>query len=276
MSMSISNPMVSVERRMKLSIIIPTFNSSELIKRALDSIVNQTFEDWEVLVMDGASTDTTADVIKSYGDERIKFFSEPDAGIYDAMNKGIVKAQGEWLYFMGCDDYLLNNSVLNDVFSQAIDGYDVVYGDVESNLSEKNRGEWTLETLEYNRCHQAIFYKRTIFDKIGNYTLKYKIYADHYLNLKWFLDTSIQKKYIGIKIAHFSLNGISSQQISDGFYDDFYADMIENHFKILPIHIKIKYIEKSILHSSDKINKLKYKLLLYLVLIYKRVFYNER
>ena len=102
---------------MKLSIIIPTYNSASVLAKALDSIVKQNFTDWEVLVMDGVSTDNTIKVAQSYNDSRIHIFSEPDKGIYDAMNKGIEKAQGEWLYFLGSDDWLLNGNVFDSLFS---------------------------------------------------------------------------------------------------------------------------------------------------------------
>lgn len=257
---------------MKLSIVIPTYNSSKVIKRALDSIVNQTMQDFEVLVMDGASTDNTGEIVASYNDDRIKFYSEPDKGIYDAMNKGIAKAQGEWLYFIGSDDWLLDNNVLQSVFSLNIDQYDVVYGDVESDLSEKNRGKWTFYTLEYNRCHQAIFYRKNIFDKIGDYTLKYKIGADHDLNLKWFLNPEIKNVFINQKIAHFSTGGFSKEQGDDGFFDDFYSNILHYHFRKLPIGVKINILEKAILRTPNKMCKFVMKFQLFIVRIYKKLF----
>ena len=257
---------------MKLSIIIPTFNSERFIKRCLESIIRQTMREFEVLIMDGVSSDKTLSLIAELNDSRIKVFSEPDKGIYDAMNKGIEKAYGEWLYFIGSDDYLLNSDVLKNVLSQLTDDYDVVYGEVESDLSDKNRGEWTMETLEYNRCHQAIFYKRSIFDKIGVYTLKYRILADHDLNLKWFLRSEIKKKHIDIYIAHFASGGCSCGSSDDGFYNDFYADMLKKHFHILPIAVKIKYIEKAIMHAKSFTKKLFLRLLLYSVRVYKKIF----
>ena len=148
---------------MKLSIIIPTYNSASVLPKALDSIVGQTFGDWEVLIMDGVSTDDTLKVAQSYNDSRIRINSEPDKGIYDAMNKGIGKARGEWLYFLGSDDWLLNDNVLHDVFAQDADSYDVVYGEVEApHLASNHSGEWTLQTIDRNRCHQAILYRRQV------------------------------------------------------------------------------------------------------------------
>ena len=114
----------------RLSIIIPTFNSAKTLSRCLDSVISQSFTDWEVLMMDGVSNDDTIKIASSCQDSRIRIYSEPDKGIYDAMNKGIDKSRGEWLYFLGSDDYLFNSHSLEDVFKNDIEKYDVVYGDV--------------------------------------------------------------------------------------------------------------------------------------------------
>lgn len=197
---------------MKLSIIIPTFNSASTLQSALDSIICQTFTDWEVLVMDGVSTDNTVEIAQSYNDSRIRIYSEPDKGIYDAMNKGIKKAQGEWLYFLGSDDWLLNDNVLNEVFVQdGIDGCDVVYGEVDApHLASNHSGEWSLQTIDRNRCHQAIFYRRKVVRRFGGYDTKYKIWADYDLNLKWFFDKKVKKRHVPTVIAHYSEGGYSS------------------------------------------------------------------
>lgn len=196
---------------MKLSIIIPTYNSASVLPKALDSIVNQTFTDWEVLIMDGVSNDDTIKVAEAYNDSRIRIYSEPDNGIYDAMNKGIKKARGEWLYFLGSDDWLLNDNVLHNVFAQGTDSYDVVYGEVDApHLASNHSGEWTLQTIDRNRCHQAIFYRRSVVRRLGGYNTKYKIWADYDLNLKWFFDKKVKKKHIPTVIAHYAEGGYSS------------------------------------------------------------------
>ncbi|MDR2410857.1 MAG: glycosyltransferase, partial [Bacteroidales bacterium] len=84
-----------------LSIIIPTYNSSKTINRCLDSILCQSYSNYEILVMDGLSSDNTLELVKAYNDRRIQIYSGKDNGIYDAMNKGIALAKGEWLYFSG-------------------------------------------------------------------------------------------------------------------------------------------------------------------------------
>jgi glycosyltransferase involved in cell wall biosynthesis len=111
------------------SIIIPTFNSGKTLSASLRSILSQTFTDYEILLVDGASTDDTLDLAKSFNDKRIKIYSKPDEGAYDAMNKGVKAAQGEWLYFLGSDDKMFNTSVLERVYTIINTGNEkVVYG----------------------------------------------------------------------------------------------------------------------------------------------------
>lgn len=242
---------------MKLSIIIPTFNSASVLGRALDSIVSQIFVDWEVLVMDGGSKDNTIQIANAYHDNRIRTFSELDKGIYDAMNKGIKKSQGEWLYFLGSDDYLLNPYVLAEVFSQSIDKYDVVYGEVESDyLSPFNKGEWDMSIIGYNRCHQAIFYKKILFNRLGNYNLKYRVAADFDLNLKWFLSENYLNKYININIAHYSEGGFSEKTNDEMFSNDFYYLVYKRAYKKLTLNQRITYAKLVQLHSHLCIRKL--------------------
>jgi len=203
---------------MKLSIIIPTFNSAKTLKRALDSIVSQSYSDWEVLIMDGVSKDETINIAKSYNDDRIRIYSEPDKGIYDAMNKGIKKSRGEWLYFLGSDDWLYDDNVLKFVFQDNdFSEYDVVYGEVESDVFHDKFGEWSVATLECNRCHQGIFYRRNFFEKGNMYNIKYNVWADHDINLRWFLN--FRSKYIPLIVAHYCADGYSANKV-DVFFDN--------------------------------------------------------
>lgn len=233
---------------MKFSIIIPTFNSANTLRRALDSIISQNLKDWEVLIMDGVSTDTTLDIAKSYNDNRIHIFSEPDNGVYDAMNKGIEKAVGEWLYFLGSDDYFLNNDVLTKVYAHIPEKCDVFYGDVEApQLDKRHKGEWKIEDLEYNRCHQAILYNKNVFRRLGNYNLKYIVYADHDMNLKWFLNKKIISYYYPIVIAHYSDGGLSIQKKDNAFLDDFPKLVLRYGWTSLKRSERKKYI--NIIHN---------------------------
>lgn len=217
------------------------------MSKALDSIVCQTFSDWEVLIMDGISTDDTLKIAQSYNDSRIRIYSEPDKGIYDAMNKGIKKAQGEWLYFLGSDDRLLDKNVLSSIFTMDINQYDVVYGDVEaSHLDSMHKGEWSMPSINFNRCHQAIFYRKGTFKKIGYYDLTYPIWADYDLNLKWFFSTKLRNKYIPLNIAHYSDGGASSTCTDSALTAKFPYIILTRAKKSLCRNQKINLISESL------------------------------
>lgn len=231
---------------MLISIIIPTFNSGKTIKRCIDSIVEQTFHDWELLVMDGVSTDDTLTVVRPYNDPRIRMYSEPDKGIYDAMNKGILEARGEWLYFLGSDDYLHDETVLEDVATHLSKEYKVVYGEVEApQLGERHRGEWSINDIDYNRCHQAIFYHRSVFKKYGLYNLNYSLYADHDLNIKWLLDSHARTKYVDRLIANYSNGGASATKQDIGYIRDYEWNVLKRGWGKLSREQQWIYIQRA-------------------------------
>ena len=224
---------------MEYSIIIPTFNSGKTLKRCLDSIVTQSFHDWEVMAMDGDSKDDTVEIVRSYHDERIHVFSETDKGIYDAMNKGIDKSTGKWLLFLGCDDYLYDKEVLSNVAPYLLDELDVVYGEVESNLPEVHKGEWSLELIEANRCHQAIFYNRHFFGQSLRYNLRYPVLADFDINLRWFLNKHYKHRYIPVVISHYSTGGVSSFSKDEMFLKEVGLNKLRyNHRMLNPLYKK--------------------------------------
>jgi glycosyltransferase involved in cell wall biosynthesis len=199
------------------SIVLPTYNSGLTINTALDSILNQSYRDIEVVVIDGLSNDHTTRVVKEYmaTDSRVNFVSEIDEGVYDAMNKGVGRATGQWLYFMGSDDLLYNENVLQDIFEEASkNDVDIIYGNVDSNkLGKHYDGEFDEAKLYgKNICHQAIFIKRDVFNNIGNFNLKYPLHADWDHNIRWFLNNSIKKKYVNRTIAFYADSGLSSRQ----------------------------------------------------------------
>ncbi|RYE13813.1 MAG: glycosyltransferase [Sphingobacteriaceae bacterium] len=199
-----------------ISIIIPSFQSAAYIGSLLESIGRQTYTDYEVLIMDGGSSDKTAEIVASFFSLPVTFHHAPDQGVYDAMNKGIKKAQGQWLYFIGCDDKLYTDNTLSDI-AELLAGnhFDIVYGDVllTSNRS-RYAGEFDLDRLlfEKNICHQAIFYRKTVFDKVGFYNLRYKIWGDWELNIRCFRHTELVIKHVNTIIAYYNdESGVSSK-----------------------------------------------------------------
>jgi len=219
------------------SIIIPTYNSEVTLKKCLDSIISQSFLSFEVLIMDGISKDNTIKIAEGYYDSRIKIISENDNGIYDAMNKGIEAAKGDWLYFLGSDDEFYNENVLeqiNLVFQST--KKKIVYGNVifVNGINEKENkiiydGCFTLEKLiKCNICHQSIFYHKTIFSKKNNFKTEYILYADWDFNLR--CKVKFKFEYCDIIIAYFNVLGTSCSLKDDNFYYNIIGN-IANYFK---------------------------------------------
>jgi glycosyltransferase involved in cell wall biosynthesis len=197
------------------TIIIPTYNAEKLLSKALDSVLEQSYHDYEVIIMDGLSSDNTFELAQKYaeGNPQIKIFREKDTGIYDAMNKAVKISQGKFLFFLGSDDVFYDDKVLKNV-AEAISKKktDVIYGNVFSTrFNGLYDGEFTIKKLmSKNICHQAIFLNKSVFDKIGDFNLKYKIHSDYDHNIRWFCKKSITKQYTDLTISNYADGGFSS------------------------------------------------------------------
>jgi len=195
------------------SIIIPTFNAAKTLQRALNSIFEQNYKNFEIIIVDGCSSDNTITLINENcsKDPRIRHLSEIDNGIYDAMNKGIDMATGQWLYFLGSDDIFYDENVLLKVADKLKDCQcDFFYGQVIMKSAPYD-GPFTLtKLLKKNISHQAIFYMKLVFDKLGTYNIRYKLHADWEFNIRYFLLGDSTAKYADILIANFSEGGVSS------------------------------------------------------------------
>ncbi|GAA4753236.1 glycosyltransferase family 2 protein [Flavisolibacter ginsenosidimutans] len=234
----------------QISVIIPTRNSAATVAHALDSLLCQSFTDFEVLVIDGQSTDETIEILKQYAhsDKRIQWWSEFDEGIYDAINKGITKAGGEWLYFLGSDDTLHEKDVFEGVMRIAVSqpGAKMIYGNVLLSASIGFdyeslvfAGEFhSSRLLTANICQQAIFYHRSLFASFGKFNTNYKLLADWDFNLRCF--NRISSFYTDRIIANFSA-GASSAQYKD---KAFQKDWIQNLVFIYPYSPKHRYFRK--------------------------------
>ncbi|HEX5322754.1 MAG TPA: glycosyltransferase family 2 protein [Capsulimonadaceae bacterium] len=207
------------------SIIIPTYNSQEKLAATLDSVLVETEIPYEIVIRDGASTDETLKIIRVYEErypERIRWASENDAGVYDAMNKGIDNARGRYLYFLGAGDRVRPSALKR--IGEAIPAQEValIYGNVWwVDKGIVYDGPFRKERLLYcNPSHQAIFYDRRIFERLGRFDLRYNVAADWAFNMKCFGDVNIQKVYIDTIIADFEGGGVSATQGDDHFGAD--------------------------------------------------------
>lgn len=250
------------------SIVIPTFNSSRYITQCLDSIRKQLDKDFEIIIKDGMSSDGTQEIIlkykSSFPEIDIKFSSEPDLGIYDAMNKGIDQSSGEWLLFLGSDDSLYSDFVLQNIALQIQNAKSpVIYG----NVIISGHAGWAIDGIVYdgyfdlekilqkNICHQAIFYNRTVFKELGNFNIRYNVCADFDFNLRCFAKHRFS--YIDLIVTKFNGGGTSVVNDDVNFSND--------HINIVIINFRSQlyraeflrfrpYIKAILFNKASKLN----------------------
>ena len=199
---------------MKLSIITVNLNNRDGLQKTIDSVVSQTFKDFEWIVIDGGSTDGSKELLEQYADHFAYWVSEPDKGIYNAMNKGIKVAKGEYLQFLNSGDWLCDETVLEQCFSYNISA-DIVYGNlffVNSDGQKIKSNYPELLTFKYlfrhSIGHNASFIKRELFQK-EQYDESKKIVSDWSFYLKRLLDGK-QFEFIDEIITCYDTTGISS------------------------------------------------------------------
>lgn len=212
----------------KVSIIIATYNSSKTLSTALDSVLKQKYQDWECIIVDGASEDNTIDIVKMYAekDSRFRYISESDKGIYDAFNKGWKMACGEWIHYLGSDDRLTFNGI-EELIVKSHEGVEMICGNCYIEMIDG-----TVKTNKHHGffgCHQGKLVRRTTIERFCGFNLQYSILAD--------LDLMFRMKnahiniayYENIYVAYFAMTG-ASQNISSIMLraKERYRLMIEN------------------------------------------------
>lgn len=207
-----------MDNKTKLSIIIVTYNCEELIEDTLKSIIIQKNRNFEVIIIDGKSSDDTIVIAKNIlknSNIKYKVISEKDNGIYDAMNKGIDLSIGEYLYFINAGDILYNEFVISDFIKYEEKNLaDIFYGDTV-NVKEReivsevtNNYPIKKQIIFKGICHQSIFAKKSTF-KYNKFDIKYKISADFNWLIKC-LNLNYKFMYFPKKICKYDIDGISS------------------------------------------------------------------
>ncbi len=201
---------------MKLSIITVNLNNREGLERTIQSVISQTFTDFEYIIIDGGSADGSVELIQSLSPsipQSFTWLSEPDTGIYNAMNKGIKLAKGEYLQFLNSGDWLYSNTILEEVFALNR-SEDILYGDdalyySDQKISFKTYPSALTGYLFYmgTISHQATFHKKSLFDKPYNET--YKIAADWEFQIKKIIFSDCSTYHIDKTIINFDMTGIS-------------------------------------------------------------------
>lgn len=198
------------ETRPLVTIITAVYDGHATLEETIKSVIGQFYTNFEYLVIDGGSTDGTIELLAKYDDAIDYWVSEPDNGVYDAFNKGIDLARGEWLIFLGSDDTFVDHTVISKVFSKDYQSK-MLYGNVVwGNSARIYDGKFSKTKLYYdNICQQSIFYHKDLFKMLGKFDLKYRLLADWVLNLRAFADKRINPTYIDTIISVYSIDGMS-------------------------------------------------------------------
>ena len=203
-----------------ISIITINRNNADGLRKTMQSVLSQTFDNYEYIIIDGASTDSSVEVIKSFvedpknADKVGYWVSEPDRGIYNAMNKGISRASGEWTIFLNSGDCLINDEVLTKVSSHLRQEYDIVSGVQQYDYGGKFSGLEEYDTytfiLEYGFPHSSSFIRKILFEKYGYYDESYRIISDWMFFYITIVKNRVPFKIISEVVSLFDTTGISS------------------------------------------------------------------
>jgi len=218
---------------MKLSLITPSYNSAKTIARTIESVMAQNFPDLEYIIIDGASTDNTAEIVSSFQDKiNIKFISEPDKGIYDAMNKGVKLATGEVIGILNSDDLFDNDKILSMVGESFADNkVDAVYGDIKYFSDDVNVAKRYWRAGEYKEAnlsngwtipHPSLFLRKSVYDKCGLFNTDFRIAGDYEFILRLLKIHKINVKYIPevfVRMYDGGTSGSSLKQRSRGWQE---------------------------------------------------------
>lgn len=213
---------------MKISIITVTFNSEETIADCITSVNNQNYNNIEHVIIDGGSSDNTIKIIRSIPNRVTKIVSEPDNGIYDAMNKGIKMASGEVIGILNSDDFYHSNSIVSKIVSTFNNDYiDALYGDVrfvswkDSNKTVRYYSSKMFKPSMFRfgfmPAHASFFTYKIYFEKYGYYRTDFLIASDFELLLRFLYVHELRAKYLPVVFLKMRLGGVSTKSIKSNF-----------------------------------------------------------
>ena len=211
---------------MKVSIVTVTYNSAQTLVDAMKSVLEQTYHDIEYIIVDGASTDSTIDIIRQYEPQfknRLKWISEKDDGIYDAMNKGIQLATGDVVGILNSDDYFTSSDVIARMITAFRDGVDAVYGDVhfirdgqpEKCIRYYSSKRFSPMWLRFGfmPAHPSFYCRRGVYERAGYYKTDYAIGSDYEMMVRLFKVHHINARYIPMDFVTMRTGGASTRNV---------------------------------------------------------------
>ena len=210
---------------MQASIITISYNSVDTIEDTIKSVLRQRYSDIEYIIIDGGSQDGTLDIVEKYSDSISKIISEPDKGLYDAMNKGVSVASGDIIGILNSDDLYADDDVIQEVVSSFEEGVQAVYGDLKyvdrENIS-KVRRTWIAGAYEAGMFkkgwmppHPTFFVRRELYTHLGRYDLRFKTSADYELMLRFIHKHGINIVYLPKFLTLMRAGGQSNVSISN-------------------------------------------------------------
>lgn len=242
---------------MKISVVTVVYNGENTIAQAVESVINQDHPDLEYIVIDGGSKDKTLDILKSYGDKIAVLVSEPDKGIYDAMNKGLAKATGDVIGVLNADDFYTDCTVLSHVAkSLAQSGADCLIGDLvfvaEEDPSKIKRfyssANFQLSRFEKGDMppHPTFFARRKLYAQFGNFDTSYRITADYDLMLRMMYIGKAKFTYLPKVMVTMRMGGVSNQGIRSKIKlnKEIMRSMRTNGLPSGPLRVYSKYFTK--------------------------------
>lgn len=240
---------------MKVSIITVCYNSAKTIQKTFDSIKNQKYDNIEYIVVDGKSKDETLKIIEENQGIISKWVSEPDNGLYDAMNKGIKMATGDIIGILNSDDTLLNEDVISSVVKfHQLNTIDASVGNIiQHNIEGKTKRVYTSEKWNPEKLkigfmppHPSIFIKREIYEKHGFFKTDLAIGADYEIVTHFFLTNNITWKYSGITTTAMLIGGVSSSGVKSYIQvtKDICSSLSTNKISYSRLKIALRFVWK--------------------------------
>ncbi|MGE0088138.1 MAG: glycosyltransferase family 2 protein [Bacteroidales bacterium] len=207
---------------MKVSIITVVYNNASTIRGAIESVINQSYQNIEYIVVDGASTDGTVEIINKYKDHIAHFISEPDAGIYNAINKGIKLATGDIVGILNSDDFFCSNNIIEIVVNEFLkDNIDAVYGDVQFvNPKKENKITRYYSSKRFNPnmfkygfmpAHPSFYVRKRFYDSLGLYKENYIIGSDFELLIRFLHKNKLTTRYLQMPFVTMRSGGVSNR-----------------------------------------------------------------
>lgn len=235
---------------LKLSIITINFNNKEGLEKTVNSVISQTFSNFEYIIIDGGSTDGSADIIKKHQQKISYWVSEKDKGIYNAQNKGIAASKSEYCLFLNSGDYLASNDALEKVFNYSVSS-DLIACDLFFDYG-KNKLVRKLQPdslsffymMRTSLFHPSTLIKKSLFEKFGTYDEQFKIAADYDFFLKTAVVNKVSYYHLPVVVSAFDTKGISSD-----------SNSLKMHEKER-LSIKLKYFPDYVVNAATEHNKL--------------------